>query len=278
MDKAMTPPPLSRSERLMHQWRTLWAYLAQYLKRRLAYKWDLLLGFSGDLVYQALAAIFILVIFRQTPSLAGWSQAEVFFVYGYFLLPYAVFSALGGGVWEFAERYVVKGEMDRVLLRPVNPLLQVLLESFEMEPLLGVISGIVIMLASASSLHLAWQWYDPLLLLLLVAGSTLVYLGVYLGLASTAFWSDGPTGLMPLVWNVNNYGRYPVDIYNHVLRLTMTWLLPFAFVGIYPAAGFLRRGGFLGFALLTPAMGVLFFGLALWIWRRGLRRYHGTGS
>lgn len=259
-------------------WELFWSYVAQYAKGRLEYRADFVAGLISDVLFQSVSIIFLLVIFQQVPTLAGWQREEVFFIYGYFLWPYAVFGCLAGGIWNFSDQYIVRGELDRILLRPANALFQLLLEGIELEPLAGMVTGTAIMLWAGGALGLELRWYDPLLMLLLTAGSSLVYMGIYLSLACVGFWYDGRTGLLPLLWNVNNYGRYPVAIYNKVLRMLLSWVLPFAFVGFFPAAYFLRRDAFVVWAAMTPVVGVLFFGLAVLLWRAGVKRYHGTGS
>jgi ABC-2 type transport system permease protein len=259
-------------------WNLFWSYVAQYAKGRMEYRADFVAGLFTDVLYQLVSIIFLLVVFRQVPTLAGWKQAEVFFIYGYFLWPYAFFNTLANGVWDFSDRYILKGELDRLLLRPASALFQLILEGIELEPLMGLITGTAIMAWAATSLGITWRWYDPILMLVLTLGSTLVYLGIYLSLACIGFWYDGRTGLLPLLWNVNNYGRYPVGIYNRVLRLLLTWIFPFAFVGFYPAAYFVRREAFVWWAAVTPVIGLAFFGLAVALWRAGVRRYHGAGS
>lgn len=259
-------------------WGLFWGYLAQYTKTRMEYRWDFVAGLLSDVLYQSVSVIFLLVVFRQVPLLAGWRQEEVFFVYGYFLWPYALFGMVSSGVWEFADRYIVKGELDRLLLRPANSLFQLMLEGIDLEPLMGFVTGTAIMVWAMDSLRLAWRWYDPLLLMVLTVGSTLIYLGVYLALSAIGFWYDGRTGLLPLTWNLNNYGRYPTSIYNRALRMLLSWIMPFAFVGFYPAAYFLRRESFVLWAAATPLLGIAFFGGAYMVWKAGIRRYQGSGS
>ncbi|MGR6011138.1 ABC-2 family transporter protein [Bacillus paranthracis] len=75
----------------------------------------------------------------------------------------------------------------------------------------------------------------------MVGGGALVYGGIFVTLASLGFWSDAKSSIMPLMYNIGNYGRYPVNIYNRVIRFILTFVLPFAFVGVYPAAYFLRK-------------------------------------
>jgi ABC-2 type transport system permease protein len=263
---------------LTFYWGLFWSYVAQYAKGRMEYRWDFVIGLVTDLLFQSVAIIFLLVVFQQVPTLAGWSQPEVFFIYGYFLWPYALFGMISNGIFDFTDRYIVRGEMDRLLLRPVNSLFQLIMEGVALEPLMGFLTGSAIMIWAGRELGLLWQWYDPLVLILLTIGSTMVYLGVYLSLATIGFWYDGRTGLLPLLWNVNNYGRYPVAIYGGVLRAVLTWVLPFAFVGFYPAAYFLRREVYLVWSAVTPLVGLVFLSLAVLLWRSGIKRYHSTGS
>ncbi len=106
----------------------------------------------------------------------------------------------------------------------------------------------------------------------------MIYFGIYVSLTSLSLFSDSPTGILPLIWNIQNYGRYPVSIYNGIIRVVLTWVLPFAFVGFYPAAFFLRRDAFLTMALLTPVVGGILMLFGIWIWNVGVRRYRGAGS
>src|SRR5690606_12623768 len=121
---------------------------------------------------------------------------------------------------------------------------------------------------------------DVLILLLFVMGAVLIYAGLYTLLSAVSFYSDAPTGIVPLMYNIQNYGRYPVNIYNKLIRFMLTWLLPFAFVGVIPASYFLEKkmDDLSQLALLTPVMGIIVFSLGLAFWNHGVKRYRGAGS
>lgn len=252
-------------------------YVAQYLKTRLEYRANLLVEIFSDLLSQAVNLIFILVVFGHTSALNGWSQDEIIFIYGFFLLPYALFSSFFN-IWDFNERYIVKGEMDRILTKPIHSLFQVILERMELESLFGTITGLAVMLYAGSQLHLQIRWFDPFLFLVLVFGGVLIYAGIFVMIACISFWADARTSIMPMMYNIGNYGRYPIDIYNRVIRFVLTWILPFAFVGVYPAAYFLGKTEWYGYAFLTPLMGMIFFGLSIILWNKGVKKYRGAGS
>lgn len=252
-------------------------YMSQYMKTRMQYRTDLVVEFFSDLFSQAVNLIFILVVFGHTQLLAGWNRDEIIFIYGFFLVPYALFSAFFN-IWDFNERYIVKGEMDRILTRPVHSLFQVILEKMELESLFGAITGLIIMGYAGSRLGISLTWYDPFLFVLMVAGGALVYGGIFVLLACIGFWSDAKTDIMPMMYNIGNYGRYPVDIYNGVIRFVLTWILPFAFVGVYPSAYFLGRDEWYTYAFLTPFIGVAFFTISVFVWNQGVKHYRGAGN
>ncbi|RLQ92358.1 ABC transporter permease [Falsibacillus albus] len=252
-------------------------YVAQYMKTRLQYRMDLLVEIFSDLLFQAVNLIFILVVFGHTRLLSGWTQNEIIFIYGFFLVPFALFSSFFN-IWDFNDRYIVKGELDRILTRPIHSLFQIILERMELESLFGVITGLAVMFYAGDELGLELTWYDPFVFIIMVLGGALVYAGIFIALASIGFWSDAKTSIMPMMYNIGNYGRYPVNIYNSVIRFVLTWILPFAFVGVYPSAFFLGKKEWYGYAFLTPVIGLIFFLIAIILWNKGIKRYRGAGN
>ncbi len=241
------------------------------------YRADLFVEFFSDLLSQAINLIFILVVFGHTNLLGGWNRDEIIFIYGFFLVPYAVFSAFFN-IWDFNERYIVKGELDRILTRPIHSLFQIILERMELESLLGAFTGIAVMVYAGSRLGVTLSWYDPLLFVIFIFGGTLVYGGIFVMLACISFWADAKTSIMPMMYNISNYGRYPINIYNKVIRFVLTWILPFAFVGVYPASFFLEKSDWYGYAFITPLIGIVFFSLSVQLWNHGVKKYRGAGN
>jgi ABC-2 type transport system permease protein len=252
-------------------------YFKTYMKTRLTYRSDFWVEIISDFMFQAMNLLFILVVFQHTPLLDGWTRNEIILVYGYFMVPYGIFTTFFN-LWGFTEKYIVKGEMDRILTRPAYNLTQLLLENMDPASLFGSVTGFIIMVYAWVQLDFSIMWYDPFVFIVLVIGSTLIYGGIYTALTSISFYSDAPTGIMPLMYNINSYGRYPVTIYNKIIKILLTWILPFAFVGFYPAGYFIARDDLGKMALLTPIVGITFMAIGLILWNIGVRRYRGAGS
>ncbi|WP_110926505.1 ABC transporter permease [Bacillus massiliglaciei] len=252
-------------------------YISQYMKTRMQYRADLIIEIFSDLMNQAVNLVFILVVFGHTQLLSGWTREEIIFIYGFFLVPYALFSTFFN-IWDFNDRYIVKGEMDRILTRPIHSLFQVVLERMELESLFGLITGLIIVFYAGISLDLQIAWYDPFIFVLFAIGGALAYAAIFVMIASIGFWSDSKTSIMPMMYNIGNYGRYPVDIYNKVIRFILTWIIPFAFVGVYPASYFLGKQEWYYLSFATPLIGVIFFVIAVLIWNQGVKKYRGAGN
>lgn len=253
-------------------------YTIQYIKTQMAYRADFFIGIFSELLLQSVNLIFLLVVFTKIPTIQGWDRNQVLFIYGFFLVPFAIYGGFFNHLFDVPEIYVLQGELDRVLVRPLNSWFQVVVETMHPELLFGGIAGIVLMIYAGKNMDLVLTWGDIPLALVMVFGATLIYAGVYTFLASLGFWSEGNMGLMPMVYNLSNYGRYPMTVYRGPVRFILTWILPFAFVGFYPSTLIMHRYEYLGYALLTPLVGVVCFAIAYGVWVIGIRRYRGTGS
>ena len=254
------------------------AYFAQFLKTRLAYRTDFLVDLAANLFAVGIQLVTLSVLFSKVPALQGWSLEQVLFIYGFSLLPLGLFNLISYNIYSFAGRYIADGNLDRILLRPVNPLVQVLCESFNISGLNEMILGGAIMVWAGLALDLHLGWLDLLLGLLLVPSAALVYTAVFMGLATVSFWHEDRLGLAPPVYNVIRFARYPLTIYGRRIQLFLIFVLPFAWVAYLPAGWFIGGPELRRLALLTPLVAGLVMSLTYAAWRAGLRRYASTGS
>lgn len=258
----------------------LFVYLAQFIKTRLEYKADFFLGLFSRLLFQGVSLIFIDVMFAErTLTLNGWTKAQVFFIYGFSILPLTLFMAFFSNLYMVGGTYIVEGNLDRILLRPLNTLFQVLLEKVNIEALFGAFVGIAIMIISSRHIGLEWDLFKLLLVVLLTLCGTVIYAGVFTSLASVSFWWPDRMGLLPPVYNMITFGKYPVTIYNNLLQFILTWIIPFAFVAFFPSTHFLlEENKFKFYVLLVPVMALTSATIGYTIWHLGIRRYESTGS
>ncbi|HYG75097.1 MAG TPA: ABC-2 family transporter protein [Planctomycetota bacterium] len=259
-------------------------YFMQALKMRMEYRADFFVECLAALLQQASGLLMLLFMFNNFHALTDehghtWTREEVLFIYGFSLIPMSFFDAFAMSFYNFSDKYIVGGELDRLLLRPLSSLFQLLMEGISFDFIADLTLGIVV-------LAYAWQHAGPpvdglvvLQFLLYVAGAWGVVTGVFLTLTSMSFWSSDRISFLPPVYNLLNFARYPLSIYRPIVRILLTWIVPFGFVAFYPSAAFLEHGApFRSLSALVPLAGVFLLTLGGIVWHHGMRRYSGAGS
>ena len=254
------------------------AYFAQFVKTRLAYRVDFLVDMIANLASLGVQLSVLTVLFSKITALKGWSFEQVLFIYGFSLLPLGLFNLVSVNLYRFSDSYIIEGNFDRVLLRPVNPLAQVMFSSFGMNGINELILGGAIVGYAGLKLGVPPSPLNLLLLGFMSVSASLVYAGVFLGLTSVSFWMEDRMGLAPPVYNIIRFSRYPVTIFSPLIKIFLTFVMPFAWVAYYPSTWFIGGEDFRDVALFTPLVGICVFGLAYTVWSRGIRRYASTGS
>lgn len=223
----------------------------------------------------------IWVLARYFGNLDGWSFAELALLYGMVATSWGIVEVTLRGFENFSM-YLVRGDLDRLLLRPRSVILQVAAHDFEFRKLARIAQALVVLALASATLGLgvtSLGWVA-----LGIAGGTLCFAGIVMLGASAAFWTLGETSELQ---NILTYGgsaalSYPVSIYTTWFRRVITYGVPLAFVNYFPALAALGRTEAAGWPRVMPWLSplvctaALFAGMACF--SRGLRRYESSGS
>ena len=233
---------------------------------------------GATLIGTGFSLLFVLVLFTPIDSISGWGRNEILFIYGLSLIPNGLYGMVSWNMYEFGDKYIIEGNFDRVLLRPLSSFLQVLFESFRIQALTDSVIGLIVMLLAASALELTWSFFDILWLGVAILSGTAIFLAVFGTIASLSFHFEDRIGIAPPVFNLITAGRYPVDIFNLPVRFLLRWIIPFSFVAFYPATRLLGHDEFRSLCLFSPVVALVFLAILWFSWRLGTRRYSSTGS
>jgi ABC-2 type transport system permease protein len=255
-------------------------YFLQFLKARLGYKADFITSIVASIFTSVTGILFVFFLLdgEQIKDLGGWKREEVFFIYGYSFMATALFSVLSPNLYQFGDKYIIQGQFDRVLLRPLNTLAQVLFESFNIESIGNLIVGLFLIHYSVAALNLEFSMLDYLWLLVSALSGAVILLSVFVTVASLSFHFEDRLGVSAPVYNLINFGRYPLPIFNKPIQFILSWIIPFGFVAFYPATHFFARKGFETLCYMTPLIAVTFSLIALVSWNYGVSKYASTGS
>jgi ABC-2 type transport system permease protein len=248
----------------------------------LEYRANFVMWFGFTLVYHAVALGALYVTMRTFPSMDGWNFKQMFFLYALWMCGHELHNLAFFQV-NFVPEYVRAGQFDRFLVRPLDTLFQVLTVPNQTAPD-GLLLSIVTLVFATVVGGVRVDWVYLLFVPLVVIGGALIDLGVSLTIATISFWVVRVDTLRWVAMGLEqDFTRYPISIYGRTVQIVMAFILPFAFMNYFPATFFLRKSEaglnlspWIG--LLTPAIGLAWFGASYALWLFGLRHYQGTGS
>jgi ABC-2 type transport system permease protein len=253
-------------------------YFRLGLKVLTQYRADFALIIAGAVVRDGAALLFLGIIFGRIPALAGWSLNELLLAYG--LL--AAGGSLSGIFLNSAHNLswcIGVGKYDLLLIRPVRPLFQLIGEQpFNPTPIGNFCVGIATIGVALARLALPFQPWWLLYFPAAIVSGALITFSILLMCACLAFWFTNVSSLTIVLGYAPEFARFPLAIYAAPLAFVLTWILPHAMVGLYPAGFLLGKAGYVAYGLIAPLMGWIFLGLALGVWRVTSRAYSSTGT
>jgi ABC-2 type transport system permease protein len=261
------------------------AYL-QYWRTNLLtmveYRANFFMWFIFTIVYHGVALGALFVTMQQFPSMNGWDFRDMFFLYALWMCGHEMHNVLFFNVVSVPD-FVREGRFDRFLVRPLDSLFQVLTVPQQISPD-GFALACITLGFAAWAAHVHVDLFFVLFTPLIVIGGALIDLGISLVVATVSFWFIRVDTLRWVVMSLEqDFTRYPISIYTRGVRIVLAFVFPFAFMNYFPATYFLQKAdGALNLnptvGLLTPLIGLLWFGVAYAFWQVGLRHYQGTGS
>lgn len=246
------------------------------LQAKLEYRTDFIVGVITSLLLQFAALSFLLIVFGNTPALAGWKGSEVVFLFGMTAICLGTSELLFNHIW-LLPQYVVSGDLDRLLMYPLHSLAFFLVTRPELHAFGNLSSGALLVTGSLVTMQASWQVW-ALVPLWCICGS-LVYTSTLVMFGSLSFKLLGPLSHYLMVpHTLLQSTRYPLSIYPGWLSHLLLLVLPLGAFHFLPAS--FLFGKELGvWRLLAPpvAAGICMLE-AQWLWNRGLRHYESTGS
>lgn len=252
------------------------------MRSEMQYRASFVAELLGNLLITGLDFALVAILLLRFNAIGGWALPEVVFLYGTSAVSFSL-AELFVGAFDNFENWVVRGEFDRVLLRPLPVIFQMLTGAFASRRIGRLVQGLMALGLAFALLQPAWGAGHWLFFAVMLSGGALFFMAIFVLGATMAFWSPQTHE----VANIFTYGgqfmtSYPMHIYEAWLRSLFTFVIPMAFINYYPALFLLGKPDPLGLPgwvpFLAPVIAVIVLYGALAAWRVGVRRYQSTGS
>lgn len=263
-----------RPIKLRRGWDIFKAYFSVSFKELEIYDKDFIFGVVAMIIEYIVGILSIFFIFDYIDLLNGWSLSEMLFLYGLNLIGYSLWSSFFINTITLPY-YIQRGEFDRLLLRPIAPIIQVMLDGFNDDSWGELLTGLIVFAISWITLDIS-----PLYLLILpiiFLSSCLIYAATSILLSTVSFFTVAKADVANLTMEIKEFAQYPISIYPKVLQFIFTFILPIACVSFIPSAVLFGKLSPWYIPLILIGS-LLFFGIAVYIWNKGVKHYGSTGT
>lgn len=261
-------------------WLSLYALLIRTsIKSRMQYKFNFILASFLAALIQISEFLMVAIVLYKFGAIQGWSMHEIGYLFAVMTLSKTLYRTLADEVHHL-ERYLVNGELDQLLTRPMPVLLALMPQKFRI--MLGeVLQGGFLLWWSLHGMMAAglvgWSAV-PQSLYIIVTGAVILF-SIGLATATFGFWTTRITELQNLTEDAaRTAAQYPLTLYPKWMSSILLIVVPVGLVNYVPSLYILR--GELG-AWVLPALAgaaLLCLGLSLRFWQFGLTKYQSTGS
>ena len=261
---------------MIRYWRIYREFFRSSFARELEYRANFFAKILQNGAWILFGLLVVLVLYRNTDSVAGWEQVDALLLVGTVFTSAAIFDLLFRSLLELPGQ-VRLGQLDFILTKPVDSQFWVSTRKFNFDQVGTFVAGIATLIYAVPRLDSTPVFVDWFGFIVLVGCSVAVFYSLCLSLMSLAIWFVRVDNLWVLSESVLHVARFPLDMYGLGIQRFMLYVVPIGFIATVPA-----RQLIIGF---DPPMLVLGIGWAVasllfarWFWMFALKHYTSASS
>jgi ABC-2 type transport system permease protein len=262
---------------LRHYLRVYRAAMATCMAREMQYRGHFLLLGISNLAWTLLSVAQVLILFSNVHAVAGWDVDRMLVLTGTAQLVTGVTSLLFETNMGKLSEYVNKGELDFVLLKPMDSQFLASTRYLNVNQLPAVVASLATLAVGWARLGLHPSAWGVAAYALLVLSAICAFYALWFASVTFVLWTGRIDNIQFLIMPVMEMARVPADVFRGLARPLLTFVIPVALIATLPSQALL--------GLLDPwtaAYSVALAALLLWLshrfWRHSLRRYSSASS
>lgn len=257
-------------------WRVYRTFFVSSFARELEFRANFFAKVLQNMLWVGFFLLVLLVIYRNTTSVAGWGKGDAFILTATCFLMNAFAGALFFSLTEIPSQ-VRLGTLDFVVTKPIDSQFWISGRRFNFDQIGTLFAGVVLVWVGASMSDLTPSLAQVAAYLILTFCSLVVFYAFNLMLMTTGIWLVRVDNLWVLSESVMQVARYPLDIYGSGLQRVFTYAIPLAFLATVPSRQ-LVKGLDWSMVGLGLVWAIGFLVLARVFWRFALRHYTSASS
>ncbi|EMB45681.1 ABC transporter permease [Treponema denticola] len=253
------------------------AYFKGSLMNLMEYKFNFISGGTFELVWLFMYLIFIDTIFIHTETVNGWDKYRMLMLTFQGGLMDSVFTFLIVPGLKRLPEMINTGTLDFILLKPLNQRFTISFNEFDIPQIKNIIINITGLTYCFIKLNIRMTPLKLLLYILLSMNGFFLIYSIMFILMSLAFWFMRMDIVMGIGSELITIGNKPMQIYPRLLQKILIFVIPLFVCFNFPIL-FAVKDLSIGYILYSFAVSFIFFLLSNFIFKKGVRRYVGSGS
>lgn len=221
-------------------------------------------------------------VVQQFGQINGWNYGQLAVLYGLSVISHALSMIFFVQGW-FMGHYVIEGEFDRFLTRPMSVMYQFFFTQINIFGITDLIPGILVFIYGCIKIDFVWSLSNVLGIVVFLVAATLIRGGIYILLGTSSFFTRSANDFGQFTQEIfDKTTMYPISMYPESFQFILTYLIPIGWVSFYPVAGMLgiedSFGGFAGSTVIALLVGILVMAVAGAFFKFGLKKYESAGN
>lgn len=229
----------------------------------------------GKIIRFVFFIVFLYLLISRTQLIAGFTLWQVMMFFLTFNLIDIISQFLWRDVYRFRS-YIISGNFDMVLTKPLSPLLRSLFGGSDILDLitlipLGIFIGYVLQqIGTVTPMQI-------ILYVLMVCNGLVIAMSLHILVLSLGIITTEVDNAIWMFRELTQLGRLPLQIYPKPLTIVFTFILPVAAMITLPTQAILGLLSSLG-VVISLGFSIMLLCLSLYAWRGALKRYSSASS
>lgn len=251
-------------------------YFSMHLKTQLQYKISFILIFIAQSLSIFFEFFVIYALFDKFKLLEEYNIYQLLLTFSVIWFGMSSAETFGRGFDHFG-RLIKNGNFDLLLIRPRFLGLQIIGSEIAYEKIARILTSVGMIIFSIIKLSGKLDIVDILVIILMCLCSFILFLSIFIIGASFCFITvEGLEVINIFTDGTRQLGQYPMKIYNKIVFLIFTFLIPLTPINYYPIEYIFNNGPW--YYSLMPLTIFIFLGFSILIFRIVLYHYKSTGS
>lgn len=252
-------------------------YFKIHFKSELQYKLSFIMSFISQFFVFFGYYFTIICLFDKFSNIKGFTMYEVLLTFGIIQFGFSFCETFFRGIDQFDD-LIIKGDFDRLLLRPRNILLQVFCEQVSFIKLSRLLQSIIVLIIAIIKIDVIWNIEKIITLVFMLVSSIFIFLSILIFTAAYCFYTvKGLEVRNVLTYGCREMAQYPIGIFKKGFVIFFTCIVPFGFINYYPLL-FILGKEVNKLLIISPLMTLVYLIPSVIIFYKGMKRYSSVGS